>query len=98
MPEVIDLRVLMPLDNETIFQSVKKTHRVLLVEDAWSSINVSSEISARIMEHCFYELDAPIIRLGGAEVPIPYPLHLEKAALPQPGDIINTVKKILVHD
>jgi pyruvate dehydrogenase E1 component beta subunit len=96
--EVIDVRVLRPLDNTTIFNSVKKTHRVLLVEEAWGSVNVSSEISARIMENVFYELDAPVQRLGGVEVPIPYPKHLEDASIPQPTDIINKVKQMLQHD
>lgn len=96
--EVIDLRVLRPLDNDTIFNSVRKTHRVLLVEEAWSSVNVSSEVSARIMENVFYDLDAPVQRLGGVEVPIPYPKHLEDASIPQQADIINKVKKILQHD
>ena len=96
--EVIDLRVLRPLDEETIFNSVKKTHRALLVEEAWGSVNVSSEVSARIMENVFYELDAPVQRLGGVEVPIPYPRHLEDASIPQKDDIINKIKKMLQHD
>jgi pyruvate dehydrogenase E1 component beta subunit len=96
--EVIDLRVLRPLDEATIFSSVKKTHRVLLVEEAWRSVNVSSEVSARIMENVFYELDAPVQRLGGVEVPIPYPKHLEDASIPQQAGIIKTVKKMLQHD
>lgn len=96
--EVIDLRVLRPLDNETIFNSIKETHRALLVEEAWGSVNVSSEVSARIMENIFYELDAPVQRLGGTEVPIPYPKHLEDASVPQTADIINKVKKMLQHD
>lgn len=96
--EVIDIRVLRPLDNETFFESVKKTHRVLLVEEAWGAINISSEISARIMENVFYELDAPVQRLGGVEVPIPYPKHLEDASLPQVSEIINKVKQMTGHD
>ncbi|MFC0775061.1 alpha-ketoacid dehydrogenase subunit beta [Terrimonas alba] len=95
--EVVDLRVLRPLDENTIFNSVKKTHRALLVEEAWGSVNVSSEVSARIMENVFYELDAPVQRLGGVEVPIPYPKHLEDASIPQTIDIINKVKKMLQH-
>lgn len=95
--EVIDLRVLRPLDENTIFKSVKKTHRVLLVEEAWGSVNISSELSARIMENVFYELDAPVQRLGGVEIPIPYPRHLEEASIPQTTDIINKVKKMLQH-
>ncbi|WP_026898258.1 alpha-ketoacid dehydrogenase subunit beta [Daejeonella oryzae] len=95
--EVIDLRILRPIDDSTILTSVKKTNKVLLVEDAWASLNVSSEISARIMENAFYELDLPVQRLSGVEVPIPYPKHLEDAALPQTSDIINQVKKMLQY-
>lgn len=96
--EVVDLRILRPLDEETILASVSKTHRALIVEDAWKSVSISSEISARIMEKIFYELDAPVLRLAGVEVPIPYPLHLEDASVPQKNDIINAVKKMLNHD
>ncbi len=96
--EVVDIRVLRPLDDETVFNSVRKTHRALLVEEAWGAVNVSSEVSARIMENIFYELDAPVQRLGGVEVPIPYPRHLENASIPQKEDIINRVKKMLLHD
>ncbi|MDC1504217.1 pyruvate dehydrogenase complex E1 component subunit beta [Winogradskyella sp.] len=96
--EVVDLRILRPLDEETILASVSKTHKALIVEDAWKSVSISSEISARIMEKIFYELDAPVLRLAGVEVPIPYPLHLEDASVPQKNDIINAVKKMLNHD
>ena len=96
--EVIDIRVLRPLDEETILSSVKKTHRALLVEEAWASVNISAEVSARIMEKAFYELDAPVQRLGGLEVPIPYPKLLEEACVPQKEDIISKVKNILQHD
>jgi len=96
--EVVDLRVLRPLDDGTIMASVKKTHKVLLVEEAWGSVNISSELSARIMEKAFYELDAPVQRLGGVEVPIPYPKHLEDASIPQKADIVNKVKIMLQHD
>ena len=96
--EVVDLRVLRPLDEETFLASVAKTQRALIVEDAWRSVSISSEISARIMEKVFYELDAPVQRLCGVEVPIPYPLHLEDAAIPQKNDIINAVKKMMNHD
>lgn len=96
--EVIDLRVLRPLDEETFLKSVAKTHRVLLVEDGWKSISISSEVSARIMEKAFYELDAPVERLCGIEVPIPYPAHLEEASVPQKKDIVKAVKKMLQHD
>jgi len=96
--EVIDLRVLRPLDEETFLASVAKTHRVLIVEEAWKSVSISAEISARIMEKGFYDLDAPVHRLCGIEVPIPYPAHLEDAAIPQISDIIKTVKKLIHHD
>lgn len=96
--EVIDLRILRPIDEEIFLTSVAKTHRVLIVEDAWRSISISSEVSARIMEKAFYELDAPVQRLCGVEVPIPYPKHLEDASVPQKEDIINAVKKMMNHD
>lgn len=93
--EVVDLRVLRPLDEATVIASVAKTHRALVVEEAWRSVGIAAEISARIMEKAFYELDAPVQRLCGVEVPIPYPKHLEDASVPQKDDIVNAVKKIL---
>lgn len=96
--EVIDLRVLRPLDETTFLNSVAKTHRALIVEDAWRSVSISSEVSARIMEKAFYDLDAPVERLCGVEVPIPYPAHLEEASVPQKNDIVNAVKKMISHD
>lgn len=93
--EVVDLRVLRPLDEETFLASVAKTHQALIVEDAWRSVGISSEISSRIMELAFYELDAPVKRLCGVEVPIPYPLHLEEASVPQVKDIVNAVQKMV---
>lgn len=96
--EVIDLRVLRPMDETTFLTSVSKTHRAIIVEEAWRSVSVSSEISARIMEKVFYDLDAPVQRLCGIEVPIPYPVHLEEAAIPQTNDIVNAVKKMMSHD
>ncbi|WP_114778279.1 alpha-ketoacid dehydrogenase subunit beta [Botryobacter ruber] len=95
--EVVDLRVLRPLDDETILASVTKTSRAIIVEDASRSVSVSSEVSARITENCFYDLDAPVQRLCGAEVPIPYPKHLEDAAVPQPAQIVSAIKKLLQH-
>jgi pyruvate dehydrogenase E1 component beta subunit len=96
--EVVDLRVLRPLDKETVLGSVRKTHRALLVEEAWGAVNITAEISACIMENVFYELDLPVQRLCGVEVPMPYPKHLEDASLPQKEDIIVRVKKMLQHD
>ena len=96
--EVVDVRVLRPLDEATLISSVSKTHRAIIVEDAWRSVSMSSEICARIMENCFYELDAPVQRLCGVEVPIPYPKHLEDASIPQKEQIVAAVKKIMQHD
>lgn len=96
--EVIDLRVLRPLDESTFLKSVSKTHRAIIVEDAWKSVSISSEISSRIMEKIFYDLDAPVQRLCGVEVPIPYPAHLEEASVPQKKDIVNAIKKMMQHD
>ena len=93
--EVIDLRCLRPLDDETLMASVAKTRRAIVVDEGWRSGGISAEIMARIMEQCFYELDAPVMRICGAEAPIPYPKHLEDAALPQPERIVQTVKEML---
>jgi pyruvate dehydrogenase E1 component beta subunit len=93
--EVIDLRVLRPLDEETFLKSIAKTHRALVVEDAWKSVSISSEVVSRIMEKSFFELDAPVERLCGVEVPIPYPKHLEDASVPQVYDIVEKVTKML---
>lgn len=96
--EVLDLRVLRPLDENTIAESVTKTHRAIIVEDASRSVSISSEVSARIIEKCFYELDLPIKRLCGQEVPIPYPKHLEEASVPQVAQIVSTIQNMLQHD
>lgn len=96
--EVVDLRVLRPMDEATFLASVSKTHRALIVEEAWRSVSISAEVSARIMEKVFYDLDTPVQRLCGTEVPIPYANHLEEAAIPQVNDIVNTVKKMVHHD
>ncbi len=96
--EVIDLRILRPLDEDTIVASVKKTHHALIVEDAWRSVSISSEVIARIMEKCFYDLDAPVQRVCGIEVPIPYPKHLEEASIPQRDQIISSVKQMIKYD
>ncbi len=92
--EVIDLRVLRPLDDETILTSVRKTHRAVVVDEAWRTGSLAGEISARIVENAFFDLDAPIARVCSAEVPIPYPKHLEEAALPQKGKIVAAVKSL----
>jgi pyruvate dehydrogenase E1 component beta subunit len=95
--EVIDLRVLRPLDDATILESVRKTRHAVIVDEGWRSGSLSAEISARIMEQAFYELDAPVARVCSAEVPIPYPKHLEEAALPQRPQIEAAAKAVLGH-
>jgi pyruvate dehydrogenase E1 component beta subunit/2-oxoisovalerate dehydrogenase E1 component len=92
--EVIDLRTLRPLDMDTITASVQKTRRVVIADEGWRSGSLSAEIAARIGETLFYELDAPIARVCTAEVPIPYPRHLEEAALPQPETIAAAVRAL----
>ena len=96
--EVIDLRTLRPLDDAMIMESVRRTHRVLVVDEGWRSGGLSAEIAARIMEQAFYDLDAPVVRLCTAEVPIPYPRHLEEAALPQVATIVATARSLAQPD
>ncbi|RPI53251.1 MAG: alpha-ketoacid dehydrogenase subunit beta [Acidobacteria bacterium] len=96
--EVIDLRTLRPLDMKTIIGSVQKTRRVAIVDEGWKSGSLSAEIAARIVESAFYDLDAPIVRVCTAEVPIPYPKHLEDAALPQPHSIAAAVRQVLARE
>ncbi|HEV7203795.1 MAG TPA: alpha-ketoacid dehydrogenase subunit beta [Jatrophihabitans sp.] len=86
--EVIDLRVLRPLDDETLVGSVRRTHRAVIVDEGWRSGSLSAEISARLVEQAFYDLDAPVARVCSAEVPMPYARHLEQAALPQAADVV----------
>ncbi len=93
--EVVDLRVLRPLDDAAILSSVSKTHRALVVDEGWRSGGISAEISSRIMEQAFYELDRPVARLCTAEVPLPYAKHLEQAALPQVETIVAAVQQLV---
>jgi pyruvate dehydrogenase E1 component beta subunit len=90
--EVIDLRTLRPLDDETVISSVGHTHRAVIVDEGWRSGSLAAEVSARITEQAFYELDAPVARVCSAEVPIPYARQLEQAALPQPEKIVAAVR------
>lgn len=92
--EVIDLRVLRPLDDQTIMASVCKTRRVLVVDEGWRSGSLAAEIITRIIEQSFFELDAPPSRVCSAEVPIPYPRHLEEAALPQVSTIVAAAHEL----
>ena len=90
--EVLDLRVLRPLDEAAILRSVARTHRAVIVDEGWRSGSLAAEVSARIMEGAFYELDAPVARVCTREVPLPYAKHLEDAALPQPEDVVEAVR------
>lgn len=93
--EVINLRILRPLDTETIIHSVARTHRAVIVDEAWRTGSFAGEVSAQIMEHAFYELDSPVARVCSAEVPMPYAKHLEDAALPQVSTIVDTVREMI---
>ena len=93
--EVIDLRCLRPLDDATIMASVARTRRVLIVDEGWRSGGISAEIGVRVAEQAFYDLDAPPMRLCGAEVPIPYPKHLEDAAVPQVDTIRDAAASLV---
>jgi pyruvate dehydrogenase E1 component beta subunit len=93
--EVIDLRVLRPLDTATIARSVSRTRRCVIVDEGWKSGSISAEIAARLAEDSFFELDAPIRRLCGREVPIPYAAQLEEAALPQVADILTAARALV---
>jgi pyruvate dehydrogenase E1 component beta subunit len=86
--EVIDLRTLRPLDDAAITASVARTHRAVIVDEAWRTGSFAAEVSARITEGSFYDLDAPVERVCSAEVPMPYARQLEEAALPQTADIV----------
>jgi pyruvate/2-oxoglutarate/acetoin dehydrogenase E1 component len=93
--EVVDLRTLRPLDVPAILESVGRTHRAVVVDEGWRTGGLAAEVSALIMEGAFYDLDAPVARVCSQEVPMPYPKHLEEAALPQPGGIVNAVRAML---
>jgi pyruvate dehydrogenase E1 component beta subunit/2-oxoisovalerate dehydrogenase E1 component len=92
--EVLDLRTLRPLDMTTIETSVGKTRRVVIADEGWRSGSLSAEIAARLAERFFYELEAPVARVCTAEVPIPYPKHLEDAALPQAATIASAARAL----
>ncbi len=93
--EVVDLRSLRPLDTPTILASVAKTHRAVIVDEGWRTGSFAAEVSARIMEGGFYDLDGPVARVCSAEVPMPYAKHMEDAALPQAAAIVATVQEML---
>ncbi|MGW0002780.1 alpha-ketoacid dehydrogenase subunit beta [Nocardia grenadensis] len=89
--ELIDLRSLRPLDEDTVAESLAHTHRLVVVDEGWRSVGIAAEIAARAAEHAYYDLDAPVGRVCTAEVPIPYARQLEEAALPQPGRVVDAV-------
>jgi pyruvate dehydrogenase E1 component beta subunit len=92
--EVIDLRVLRPLDTATILSAISKTHRAVIIDEGWRTGSLSGEVSAQIMEGAFYELDAPVARVCSAEVPMPYAKHLEDGALPQATTIVKVALEL----
>ena len=92
---MVDLRTLRPLDDETLLESVRRTHRAVIVDEEWRSGSLSAEVSARLMEGAFYDLDAPVARVCGAEVPMPYAYHLEQAALPQAPAIVAAARSLV---
>jgi len=92
--EVIDLRTLRPLDMDTVLESVKKTNRIVTVEQAWPVCSIGSEISARVALDAFDYLDAPPTKVSGKDVPMPYAVNLEKLALPTVDELIEAVKAV----
>jgi pyruvate dehydrogenase E1 component beta subunit len=92
--EVIDLRTLRPMDTETIVESVKKTGRIVTVEEGWPQAGIGAEIAARVVEHAFDYLDAPVTRVSGKDVPMPYAANLEKLALPTVAEVVEAAKAV----
>jgi pyruvate dehydrogenase E1 component beta subunit len=93
--EVVDLRSLRPLDETTFLRSVRKTHRAVVIDEGWRTGSLAAEISARIMEQAFYDLEAPVGRVCSIEIPIPYPHHLEEAVIPQPATIAAEARRLM---
>jgi pyruvate/2-oxoglutarate/acetoin dehydrogenase E1 component len=93
--EVIDLRSLRPIDDATLLASLRKTHRLLVIDEGWKTLSLAGELIARLSEQAFYELDAPPARVCSVEVPIPYPKHLEEAALPQVAGIVRAARALM---
>ena len=93
--EVIDLRSLRPLDIDTLAASLDRTHRALVVDEGWRTGGLNAEIAASLTERCFWSLDAPVVRLASAEVPIPYAKHLETAAIPQVDEIVASARALV---
>lgn len=92
--DVVDLRSLRPLDMPTVLASVGRTHRMVVVDEGWRSGSLAAEVAARVAEEAFYDLDAPVARVCSAEVPMPYPRHLEEAALPRAAQVVEAVHRM----
>jgi pyruvate dehydrogenase E1 component beta subunit len=92
--EVIDLRTIRPMDVATIVASVQKTARCVVVEEGWPQSGVAAEVGMKIMEEAFDYLDAPVVRITGKDVPMPYAANLEKLALPNVGEVVQAVKAV----
>ena len=92
--EIIDLRTLRPLDSDTIVASVRKTNRAVVVDEGWPFCGIASELSALLMEHAFDDLDAPVARITGKDVPMPYAANLERLALPQAAHVTAAIKSV----
>jgi pyruvate dehydrogenase E1 component beta subunit len=92
--EVVDVRCLLPMDTETIFNSVRKTHHAVVSYEDWRSGGFGAEIVSRIQEHCFDDLDGPVLRVGGLNVPMPYARVLELQCIPDENDVIEAVRKL----
>ena len=93
--EVIDLRTLRPMDTATVIESVKKTNRCVVVEEGWQQSGIGAEVAARIMEQAFDYLDAPVARVSGKDVPMPYAANLEKLALPSVAEVVDAAKAVM---
>jgi pyruvate dehydrogenase E1 component beta subunit len=92
--EILDLRTIRPMDTETLVQSVRKTGRCVVVEEGWQQSGVGAEVAARLMEQAFDYLDAPIARVSGKDVPMPYAANLEKLALPSVAEVVQAAKAV----
>ena len=92
--EVLDLRSIRPLDAAAVIASVRRTHRLVTVEEGWAFAGIGAEIAATVMDQAFDELDAPVARIAGADLPMPYAANLERLALPQPDEIVEAARSI----
>ncbi|HSL73835.1 MAG TPA: alpha-ketoacid dehydrogenase subunit beta [Ilumatobacteraceae bacterium] len=95
--EVVDLRSLRPLDVDTLAESVGRTHRAVVVDEGWRTAGLNAELAASVTERCFWTLDAPVARVAGREVPVPYAKHLEDAAIPQVADIVRAAERLVAE-